>query len=255
MSKPLLPEKTFLKPPRPSGTISRKSKPRHASVAWNPVQMPFSPHLSLPPLGSFCIQLPQDSLAAAAAWWVALVESTNLGTLAWLSALTQLTEKPTPLHCRFYMKNKHHKISHPNLHLDQNPALFLAEDRAEPLGTDLPRTLRSSEYTDAEPPVTGKPQSPWPSQHCPHRGLVGVSRSLWPWIRRSWFLIQASHQPVVGLWTSHWSSPGLSSHISGVPTLPRLQSYPKNSDVEITTNFRSFYTSHLVGYWGGSRER
>lgn len=119
----------------------------------------------------------------------------------------------------------------------------------------LHRTLRSSKYTDAEPPVTRKPQSHWPSQYCLHRGLVGVSRTLWPWIRRSWFLIQASHQPVVGFWTSHWPSPDLSSRISGVPTLPRLQSYPKNSDVEITTNFRSFYTSRLVGYWGGSRER
>lgn len=59
MSKPLLPEKTFLKSPRPSGTISQKSKPRCASAAWT-----------------------EDSLAAAVAWWVALVGSTNLGTLA-----------------------------------------------------------------------------------------------------------------------------------------------------------------------------
>lgn len=67
MSRPLPPEKASLKPSRQIGIVSQKFKPPHAYAVCNPMQMPLNPPSRLAAMSSPCLQLPQDSWAAAMA--------------------------------------------------------------------------------------------------------------------------------------------------------------------------------------------
>lgn len=201
MSKPL-PEKTFLKSPRPSGTISQKSKPRHSSVVWNPMQMPFSPHPSLPPWDLFASSCPRTAwLQQWLGGWLWLEAQTSAlspDSQPWHSSQKSPRLSPADFKCRI------NTTKSPTQTCIWTKILYCSWQRTElNLWVQSCTELSGSQSAQMLRPLwLGNPSFTGQASTV-SAGLVGVSRTLWPWIRRSWFLIQASHQPAVGLWTSH----------------------------------------------------
>lgn len=84
-----------------------------------------------------------------------------------------------PPHIRTQVQDKSRKTSHPNLHLDRNPVLFLSKAELNfwvHICTELP----GAQSTQRQKPYGWEasiPQSHWPSQHSVPRTPV-VNRTL-----------------------------------------------------------------------------